>query len=82
MITCPRGYLTTDKKPGHESLNDFKDFKGKMKIGLRRSLDIIRSCTKLWLNIFAASSCQSFILAKEFAESFSNLHAVMVTGRK
>lgn len=42
MITCPRGYLTTDKIPGHESLNDFKDFKGKMKIGLRRSLDIIK----------------------------------------
>lgn len=30
MITCPWGYLTMDLKLDYESLNDLKDFQGKM----------------------------------------------------
>lgn len=33
-----------DLKPGHDSLNDSKDFKRKMEITLQRSLNTIRGC--------------------------------------
>lgn len=33
-----------DLKPGYDSLNDLKDFKRKMEITLRRSLNTIRGC--------------------------------------
>lgn len=42
IITCPRGYVTMDLKLGYDSLNDLKDFKRKMRIGLCRSWNTIR----------------------------------------
>lgn len=64
MITCPGGYLTMDLKLDYESLNDLKGFQGKTNIGLWRTLDTFRSCTKIWLNSFASSSWLSFILTR------------------
>lgn len=65
-----------DLKPGYDSLNDLKDFKRKMEITLRRSLNTIRGCKEkgkknkkkkreeLWLNGSTPPSCQSSILGK------------------
>lgn len=46
-LHAPQEYLTINLKLDYESVNDLKDLKGKMNIGLWRTLDTCRSSTKL-----------------------------------